>query len=133
MAAVWKAVTEAEALSKWYSPGSPWEIAECKEGATVLFHHSPNPYHSGTEVTTLPAIITACEPPYRFALQWDYAGANDIPVTTTFRLEACEGGTNITMSESGYENAEQAEPVSKGYSMSLANLKAYLAGKPLPY
>ncbi|WP_245809700.1 SRPBCC family protein [Cohnella massiliensis] len=39
---VWQAVTEAEQLSRWYAPGSPWEIPELREGATLYFHHSPN-------------------------------------------------------------------------------------------
>ncbi|SFE79362.1 Uncharacterized conserved protein YndB, AHSA1/START domain [Paenibacillus catalpae] len=133
IAAVWRAITEAEALSQWYSPGSPWEITALREGATALFHHSPSKYHAGTEVTTLQALITAYEPPERFALRWDYTGVNDVPVTTTFRLHEHKGRTTVTMSESGYENAEQAEPVKRGYTMSLANLKAYLEGKPLPY
>ncbi|CAM3583695.1 SRPBCC family protein [Paenibacillus lupini] len=131
--AVWQAVTEAEALSQWYSPGSPWEITEHKEGASALFHHSPGKYHSGTEVTTLRAEITAFEPPHRFALRWDYTGANDVPVTTTFRLHESNGGTQVTMAESGYENAEQAEPVKQGYTMSLENLKAHLEGNRLPH
>ncbi|MCM3629640.1 SRPBCC domain-containing protein [Paenibacillus glycanilyticus] len=133
IAAVWRAVTEAEALSQWYSPGSPWEITESEEGAKALFHHSPSKYHNGTEVNTLEAHITAYERPSRFALRWDYAGANDVPVITTFRLRERDAGTTVTMSESGYEDAEQAEPVKQGYSMSLANLKAYLEGRPLPY
>ncbi|WP_169087872.1 SRPBCC domain-containing protein [Paenibacillus sp. PL91] len=129
---VWLAVTEAEQLSVWYAPGSPWDIPKLEAGAAIYFHHSPNSYHAGTEVITLQATIEAIDPKRRFALRWelDFVGE---PMVTTFLLEEEDGGTRLVLTESGYESREQARPTEEGYTMSLKNLKAHLEGRELPY
>lgn len=129
---VWRAVTEAEQLSRWYAPGSPWEILDLEEGATVYFHHSPNSYHTGTEVVTMRATIVTVERPHRFAVRWEL----EVPepaMITTFILTEEDGGTRVTLTETGYETPEQARPTEEGYAMSLENLKAHLDGRSLPY
>ncbi|MDR6554435.1 SRPBCC domain-containing protein [Paenibacillus qinlingensis] len=128
----WQAVTEGEQLTEWYSPGSPWDVAELSPGAEVYFHHVPNEYHEGTEVVTLRATIEAVELQQRFALRWEFS-VPDYEMITTF-LTAAEGdGTRVTITETGYETQEQAKPTEEGYAMSLDNLKAYLEGHELPY
>lgn len=129
---VWKAVTEAEQLSLWYSPGSPWEIPLLQVGEPVFFHHSPNSYHAGTEIVTLRAVIETIESLQRFAVRWD-SETSGISTVTTFILTEEKGGTIVTLTESGYETKQQVEQVEEGYGMSLENLKAHLDGESLPY
>lgn len=129
---VWAAVTEAEQLSRWYSPGSPWEIPSLKAGAVVLFHHSPNRYHSGMEVVTLRATIETVDPLHRFAVRWEYE-ESDVDMLTTFILTEENGGTKVTITETGYETQQQLKQTEEGYGMSLENLKAHMEGRELPY
>lgn len=129
---VWSAVTEAEQLSLWYSPGSPWEIPKLEVGAIAYFHHSPNVYHSGTEVVTMQATIETIEPQRRFALRWDL-GEVDTVMITSFILAEEADGIRVTITETGYETREQAKPTEDGYAKSLENLQAHLDGRSLPY
>ncbi|RAV15598.1 SRPBCC domain-containing protein [Paenibacillus contaminans] len=129
---VWAAVTEAEQLSRWYSPGSPWEIPSLKVEAVVLFHHSPNRYHSGMEVVTLRATIETVDPLHRFAVRWEYE-ESDVDMVTTFILTEENGGTKVTITETGYETQQQLKQTEEGYGMSLENLKAHMEGRELPY
>lgn len=129
---VWRAVTEAEQLSLWFAPGSPWEIPSLQAGAEVLFHHSPNRYHSGAEVVTLRATIEAVDPPHRFSLRWE-PETSGITMVTTFLLAEENGGTRVTITESGYETRSAVERTEQGYGMSLENLQALLEGRRLPY
>lgn len=126
---VWRAVTEAEQLSRWYAPGSPWGIPELREGAKLYFHHTPNEHHSGTEVVTMAAKIEKLEPPNRFAVRWE----DEPTMVTAFLLAADNGGTRVTITETGYETAEQAKQTESGYEMSLENLQAFIGGRSLPH
>ncbi|WP_165822706.1 SRPBCC domain-containing protein [Paenibacillus montanisoli] len=129
---VWRAVTEAEQLSQWYAPGSPWDIPELRKGACAWFHHSPNEHHPGTEAVTMRATISAVDAPRRFAMRWEF---DDGPegMMTTFLLEEVAGFTYVTMTETGCETEEQTRQTEAGYTMSLANLKALLEGGSLPH
>lgn len=125
----WRAVTEAEQLSKWYAPGSPWEIPLLTEGEKVYFHHSPNEHHAGTEVVTMAATIEQLEPLRVFAVRWD----DEPTMLTSFLLAEEDGGTRVTISETGYETAAQMEGTATGYGMSMENLRDHLEGRSLPY
>lgn len=129
---VWRAVTEAPQLSLWYSPGSPWEIPQLQVGAVVYFHHSPNKYHTGEEVVTMEARIEAVDPLHKFSLRWELESP-EYEMVTHFILSGENGGTRVTITESGYETPEQAKPTEEGYAMSLENLRAHLEGRSLPY
>lgn len=128
----WEAVTEAKQLSLWFAPGSPWEIPVLEAGAPVLFHHSPNRYHEGTEVVTLRATIEKVEPLRLFAIRWE-PEQSGVSRVMTFALAEENDGTRVTITESGYETQRELELTEEGYSFSLENLKAYVEGRELPY
>ncbi|TDQ36612.1 SRPBCC domain-containing protein [Aureibacillus halotolerans] len=126
---VWQAVTDENMLSQWYSPGSPWEIPELKVGEPAFFHHSPNAYHEGTEVVTMEATIDALDLLSRFSLRWV-----DEPTTvTSFILKEEDGGTLVTLTETGYDTEEDAKLTEEGYQLSLENLQAFVDGRSLPH
>ncbi len=137
---VWQAVTNEAKLSEWYSPGSPWKIPDVKVGKIAEFHLSPNPHHSATEVSILKATIDVVEPPYKFALGWhpdpSFPG---VGLVTTFLLSEENGGTRVTLYESGYESVSPAErqewldQVGEGYGLSMENLKALVEGREIPH
>lgn len=128
----WRAVTEAEQLGKWYAPSFTWEIPALEIGARVKF------YNSDTDIQV--ATIEVIDPLRQFRLRWepmqDYEA---VQLVTTFRLVEENGGTRVTIHETGYENVPEDErqawldSTGGGYGMSMENLKAYLEGKPIPH
>jgi hypothetical protein len=81
------------------------------------------------------ATIAVLDPPRQFSIHWppqpNYQAAN---AYTIFDLADENGGTRITVTETGYEalsGAERQERLNRtgqGYTMVLANLKAYVEG-----
>ncbi|HLA94259.1 MAG TPA: SRPBCC domain-containing protein [Pyrinomonadaceae bacterium] len=137
---VWLAVTDPDRLGEWYAPGSPWKIPELKIGRIIEFHHSPNAHHSGSEVTVLKATIEAVDPHKMFSLRWEPDSSHPtVVLVTSFELLEENGGTRVTISESGYENVPAndrqswRESTSTGYAMSMENLKALLEGSEIPH
>lgn len=125
----WQAITDPKQLEQWFAPGCPWEIETLAVGAPVKFYNSPTDVALHT--------IEILEPPQRLALRW-YEQA-DLPMLTTFLLAAENGGTRVTITEAGFaafpaaKQQKRMEETTKGYADALANLKAYLEGKSLPY
>lgn len=125
----WKAVTDPAQLEHWYAPGCPWEIPALQVGATIKFHN--------TQTETLSATIEALKPPHQFTLRWypdtDYP---TLTLVTSFRLQAENGGTAVTIHETGYEALPDAirqkwmDDTQSGYSDSLAILKSHVEGLP---
>jgi uncharacterized protein YndB with AHSA1/START domain len=120
---VWPALTEPAQLEQWYAVGCPWEIPELKVGAAVRFFNTPE--------DVLPAVIEALEPPRLWSLRWlPTAATPGSNVVTTFRLDAENGGTRVTINEAGYETTPEAgrrewmEQARAGYGESLRSLAA---------
>jgi uncharacterized protein YndB with AHSA1/START domain len=118
---VWRAITDPAQLEQWYAAGCPWDIPALAVGAKVRFHNS------ASEV--LQATIAARVPPRRFALRWEPEPAypQAVPVTT-FLLDEEEGGTRVTVAETGDEalpeNVRQArvDQTAQGYAWMMEAL-----------
>ena len=127
----WRAVTDAKQLTQWYATYFAWEISALTVGGRIKFHNSD------TEV--LSAIIEVVNPPHEFTLHWDASVHYGVVLVTSFLLAAEEGGTRVTIRESGYEQVPADErqqwldATGGGYTMSMENLKAYLEGRSLPH
>ena len=99
---VWRALTTAQDLSTWFHVIVEGEIAPGAE----IWMTSQYPGHEGTRFAVR---ITEMTPPRRFAWQW-HPGAVDPSVdysrepwtTVTFTLEPSEGGTRLSVSETGF-------------------------------
>lgn len=123
----WRAVTEPEQLEKWYATNFKWEIPALQVGATVKF------YNSDTDI--LMATIEVVDPPRQFALRWQM----EPELVTSFTLADENGGTRVTLRESGYEGVPADERAAwlnqtgEGYTMSMENLKAHLEGRSIPH
>ncbi len=126
---VWRAVTTPGALAQWYAPGYPWEIPTLEAGAEVRFFNKPDDIQV--------AIIEVVNPPREFALHWQLAAEQSgADLRTAFRLEPVEGGTRVTIHESGFETLSAAErqasveQTAAGYEHALAALKALVEAGP---
>ena len=99
---VWRAITEPSELIQWYAPGCRWEVPALRVGAPVRF------FNSETDVQS--AIIERCAPPGELALRWTPDPA--LPTTTllnTYELRSDEGGTLVTISQSGYSSVPEGQ------------------------
>ncbi len=126
---VWRAVTEASELERWYAPGCPWEIPALRAGAEVRFFNTPEDVQHAT--------ILELEPQHRLVLRWHLEAQYPASqLTTAFQLEPEEGGTRVTITESGFETlpaearAESVEHTGAGYAVALETLKTLLEGVP---
>jgi uncharacterized protein YndB with AHSA1/START domain len=121
---VWKAVTEAEQIQQWWGGGDYWEIEALKVGATVKF---------GDPDDLMLATIAVVDPPREFAIQWPpQPQYHSIPIFTTYRLEAENGGTRVTVTETGFEalpddiRQQRFDSTAQGYATVLEGLKAHV-------
>ncbi len=132
----WRAVTEPEHLDQWYATCCNWDIPALEVGATVTFYHKD----TNANADTLYATIEVVDPPREFTLRWQPDKTYPaMTLVTSFLLEEENGGTRVTISESGYEalpddvRQEWLDATGAGYSGSMENLSAYLEGRWLPH
>ena len=128
---VWAAVTEPEHISRWF--GQSTVLDELAVGARGSF--------SWDDYGTIPVLIEELDPPHVVAYRWSNASGNTIEAdevdpdhSTVFRftLEAVNGGTQLTVVESGFDTlstpAESMESNRGGWNSELDELVAYLEG-----
>ena len=130
----WRAVTEPEQLNQWYATYYHWDIPNLQVGTTVKFYNKDDA--NDMQV----AKIEIVDKPHQFTVRWQpdklYPA---MTLVTSFMLEEENGGTRVTISESGYEaipadeRQQWLDATGGGYSMSMENLKAHLEGRPIPH
>jgi Activator of Hsp90 ATPase homolog 1-like protein len=112
---VWNAITDEEMLSKWYVPGSPWEIPSLNDGEKVTFTLMPSVHNNLIEKLPMSLTIKNVSPFNEFALYLD-----SHQTLISIRLEEESNRTRVTINSGGFEQ-------------SLANLKALIEGEEIPY
>ncbi|MDQ4489117.1 SRPBCC domain-containing protein [Sinomonas sp. ASV486] len=107
-AAVWRALTTPELLAEWLMPN---------DFAPVVGHR----FHFSTEPippTRFSGVI-ACEvlelrEPELLVISWaDDSEENDMATTVTFRLEAHDGGTRLTVVQAGYRAGHSGDQMAR--------------------
>lgn len=121
---VWRAITDQEQLKQWWTPNH-WEIPALQAGATIKFHD--------TGTSTFLATIEVLDPPCQYTLSWQpNTWYPTTALVTTFLLEEEDGGTRVTVINSGFETLAddirqgRIDGANEGYQFELDNLKAYL-------
>ena len=130
----WRAVTEPEQLNKWYATYYHWDIPNLQVGTQVKFYNK-------ADVNDMQiAKIEVADAPRQFTVRWQPDKLYPAMILfTTFKLEDENGGTRVTIIESGYEAIPAAErqqwldATGGGYTMSMENLKAHLEGRAIPH
>ncbi len=118
---VWQAITTAKHFSSWF--GLRVEISRLEPGGEFKFLEFEN---------NLPGKIVTVEPPELFEFEWTPEAGVPVYTLVTFRLEEVEGGTRVTMRESGFEKLPEQyrksrfEGNSEGWSIQIHNLDKYL-------
>jgi uncharacterized protein YndB with AHSA1/START domain len=119
---VWRAVTESEQIRQWW--GDYWEITALEVGAAVKF---------GDPDDLMLATVAVVDRPREFAIQWPpQPQYHSIAMLTTYRLEEENGGTRVTVTETGFEalpddiRQKRYDSTAKGYETVLGDLKAHV-------
>ena len=112
---VWNAITDEDKLTQWYAPGSPWEIANLNEGESVTFTLMPNVHNNLTEKLPMSLTIEKVNPYHEFSLYLDSQ-----KMLLSFNLDEERNGTRVSIN-------------SRSFDESLANLKALIEGKKIPF
>lgn len=113
--AVWDALTNEDKLTKWYAPGSPWKISKLHAGEKMLFTLMPNAHNNLTEKLPMLLTIEKVIPCREFSF---YLDSQEMLISFIMEKEKSGVGVSTNM---------------EGYDMSLANLKALVEGKEIPY
>ena len=130
---VWRAITTAEEFGAWFRMNLDGEFAE---GGTVRGKLT----HPGYEHVTLELLVERIEPERYFSYRWhpnaldpavDYSAE---PTTLVeFTLQDTEGGTALTIVESGFDRiplARRAEAFrmnDQGWAGEIKNLERYVS------
>lgn len=121
---VWQAITDAEQIMQWWSGDDHWEIPTLEVGATVKF---------GDPDDLMTAIIEVLDPPRQFTLKWPpQPGYHFIEMHMTYFLEEENGGTRVTVTESGFEGLpdtirqKRIDQTTEGYATVLQGLKDFV-------
>ena len=119
---VWQAISVPEQIAAWFAPGMTFKTEN--NIVSILM--------DGKYIDV--AWVEVMEPPRQLTTR----PLPDKKTATTYLLEEENGGTRFTVIESGLEalpaedRAKYLEQDSAGWELALANLNAYIEGKPLP-
>ncbi|MEA5455655.1 SRPBCC domain-containing protein [Sinomonas sp. JGH33] len=107
-AVVWRAVTTPELLAQWLMPNDFAPVV----GHRFTFRTEPVP------ATGFSGVV-ACEvlelrEPEELVISWeDESPENDMMTTVTFRLEAHDGGTRLTLIQAGFRADHQNDQLAR--------------------
>lgn len=126
---VWAAIGTPEGISQWFSDRAEFEAAPDQP---ILLDWD--------EYGKVPGLIERSNPPHEFAFRWKAYGGRDTDQLTTenstlitFTLEEIDGGTRLTMRETGFATlASELHGVSRpehvrGWEVELGELATYLS------
>jgi uncharacterized protein YndB with AHSA1/START domain len=129
---VWRALTTAEELSAWFQVRIEGNIVL----DTDVWMTTVNPQYPNQRFRVR---FTAMDPPHRFVWQWhpgevdpNVNYAREPRTTVTFTLEPSEGGTLLTVSETGFDaislarRAKVYKDNSQGWTEVLVWLQRYV-------
>jgi uncharacterized protein YndB with AHSA1/START domain len=129
---VWRALTDHEEFGTWFRVklDGPFVPGELSTGHIT---------HPGYEHIKWRAKIERMEPLRLFAFRWhpyaidpDIDYSQETPTLVEFRLEPIQGGTRVTVVESGFESvpayrrAEAFRMNSAGWAMQMQNIQDHL-------
>ncbi len=130
---VWLAIADAKQFGEWFQV----DLSGVEFRASQPVHAKMT--YPGHEGKPFEMVIDRIEPERLFSFRWHPYGidpnvdySNEPMTLIEFTLEEVEGGTKLTITESGFDNiplARRAEAFrmnSQGWGMQLQNIEAYV-------
>ncbi len=133
VARVWKAITDHEAFGQWFRVrlDTPFEVGKVTTGNITYPGYEHMEWVSTTE---------RMEPERLFAFSWppssldpDTEYDDDAKVVVEFRLEPTEGGTRLTITETGFLHFPESKRLEvlrsnrEGWDMQADNIATHVA------
>ena len=134
---VWRAISNAQEFGEWFKvdmSGVTFEAGKAAVGKMTYPGYEGHPFE---------IVIDRIEPERLFSFKWHPYGidsdvdySNEPMTTIEFRLEDVDGGTKLTITESGFDSiplARRAEAFrmnSEGWGIQIHNIEAYVTRGP---
>jgi uncharacterized protein YndB with AHSA1/START domain len=96
---VWHALTDPTALGEWLMPND----FQARVGHEFTFTAPPGPHWDGRVFCR----VTELVPPHRLAYTWRGTDPATLDTTVTFELDPVSDGTRLTLTHSGFSQANQ--------------------------
>lgn len=112
---VWNVITQEDQLTQWYAPDSPWNIPNLIVGEKVIFTLKPSVHNNLKEEFPMSLKIK------KLILKRE----------SSLYIDAQQMLLSFTLNEEG--NGIRVRINSEGFQQSLANLKAIVEGREIPY
>lgn len=128
---VWEAITDPQQVAQWFAPGMTFKTSGTGVGSRMYIEDP----ETGGEMYV--QILEVYDPPSRLATR-SQATPPEPSFVTRYQLDSVNGGTQLTLSFSGYEALpeEVRQPMidenSTGFELMLQNIKAFIEGTDLP-
>lgn len=128
---VWLAITDPTQVEQWFAPGTTFKSTGEGVGAK-LYIEDPE---TGGETHT--QVIDVYDPP-RHLVTRSVPAPPETPSTTSYRLDAENNGTRLTLTYAGYEmqpadmRKRNMEENAFGFGLVLGNIKAFIEGTAMP-
>ena len=130
---VWDALSDAAAFGEWFRVrlDGPFVVGKTTTGKMTY------PRHEGVRWTS---VTEGMEPPKRLVFRWpdcppgEDAGPNTAWLTVEFTLQSQDGGTLVTVTETGFAALPEDRRVSmlrdnlEGWEIQTVNLKRHVEG-----
>jgi glutathione S-transferase len=130
---VFAAFTDKALMQAWYGPET-MTVPHCNVDARVGGKYRVEMHSSSGFVHVLTGEFREIRPPERLVYTWGWLnGAGRGPETTvTVSFVARDGGTDVTLEQSGFLTEEARDRHQHGWNASWPALDAALAGRPKP-
>lgn len=121
---VWASLTDAAELTKWFAPRVELDLVVGGEGV----------FRWDEPAVEAKAVVEELEEPSRFVYRWEASFGDGRMTRVEFGLEEVEGGTQLTLFESGFAELppESRADHESGWDSELAELEEYLAAVGSP-
>jgi uncharacterized protein YndB with AHSA1/START domain len=124
---VWDAIADSKQFGEWFR----LKVDEAFRPGSRINVVSTYPGHEGVAFFL---DIVEVNPETVFSFRWQHDEAEPMTLVT-FRLEPADGGTMLTITESGFEEIALAkrktfyERNSEGWTLQIDNIERYVTGK----
>jgi len=130
---VFAAFTEKALMQGWYGPEA-MTVPHCEVDARVGGKFRIEMHAATGSVNIVTGEFKEITPPERLVFSWGWLnGAGRNPETlVTLTLKPKDGGTDLTLEQTGFLKEEFREGHREGWTSSFSGLEALLAGRPKP-